>query len=82
MGSVSHAILLAFEKKTLGMEKPCVFLFIKAKQLAIKFPLPRLPVSGESRLNREGKEQLLLKQRHSFKRGTLHMAVQPTYWNR
>lgn len=68
-------LLLELKEKTLGMEKPCLFLFIKARQLAVKLPLPRLPMSGRPRLNREGNEELL-KERHPFKRAMLCMVVE------
>lgn len=64
-----QSLLLELKEKTLGMEKSCLSLFIKARQLAVKFPLPRLPISGRSRLNREGKQQLLLRQRRLSQSG-------------
>lgn len=73
-------LLMELQEKILGMQKPCLFLFIKVRQLAVKFPLPRLPVSGWSSRKREGKEQLVLKQRCPFERGMLCMAVQAINW--
>lgn len=69
-------LLLELKEKTLGTEQPGVFLFIKARQLAVKFPPRRLPMTGSFRLKRKGKNQLLLKQRCQFQRGTPCMAVQ------
>lgn len=45
LGSAMQSFLLMkLKEKILGLEKPCLFLFIKVRQLAAKFLLPSLPV--------------------------------------